>query len=310
MRKPASVLPDPVGAATSVCSPAAIGGQAASCAGVGPSGNRSRNQAATAGCSSTEGRSVVSTVTPPSSRGSNSDSCVGTDTGSPYVRGVTPRIARRVGGARRWLSRKIHRPLDPRRGGLEAEHHGHPIDRDRLPGRRRRRHGHGVHGRPRRSRGRPRHARRPSPRSRRALARRVSLRPAPPGVGVLRRRVDRARARHDPGVRPGGGSPGTGPSTGDPGVLRRHPASPLPRVGPRHVPRGQRVPRRRLVPPRDVAGLGRDPGGRRAAPGRRRHLPRPDHPRDDPSAVRGRRRRPGRRHQRARPAGPRRRAPT
>ena len=55
MRKPASVLPEPVGAATSVCSPAAIDGQAASCAGVGPSGNRSRNQAATAGCSSTDG---------------------------------------------------------------------------------------------------------------------------------------------------------------------------------------------------------------------------------------------------------------
>ena len=62
MRKPASVLPEPVGAATSVCSPAAMGGQAASCAGVGPSGKRSRNHAATAGCSSTDGRSVVSTV--------------------------------------------------------------------------------------------------------------------------------------------------------------------------------------------------------------------------------------------------------
>ena len=85
MRKPASVLPEPVGAATRVCSPAAMGGQAASWAGVGPSGKRSRNQAATAGCSSTDGRSVVSTVTPSSSRGSNSDSCVGTDTRPPYV---------------------------------------------------------------------------------------------------------------------------------------------------------------------------------------------------------------------------------
>ena len=92
MRKPASVLPEPVGAATRVCSPAAMGGQAASCAGVGPSGKRSRNQAATAGCSSTDGRSVVSTATPPSSRGSNSDSCVGADTQAPYVWGVTPRI--------------------------------------------------------------------------------------------------------------------------------------------------------------------------------------------------------------------------
>ena len=90
MRKPASVLPDPVGAATRVCSPAAMDGQAASCAGVGPSGKRSRNQAATAGCSSTVGSSVVSTVTALSSTGSNSDSCVGADTSSPYVRGVTP----------------------------------------------------------------------------------------------------------------------------------------------------------------------------------------------------------------------------
>ena len=37
--------------------------------------------------------------------------------------------------------------------------------------------------------------------------------------------------------RPGGGAAGTGASVGDPGVLRRHPASPLRRLGPRHVPR-------------------------------------------------------------------------
>ena len=37
--------------------------------------------------------------------------------------------------------------------------------------------------------------------------------------------------------RPGGGPPGAGPSVGDPGVLRRHPASPLPRLGPGHLPR-------------------------------------------------------------------------
>ena len=42
--------------------------------------------------------------------------------------------------------------------------------------------------------------------------------------------------------RPGGGAPGTGPSVGDPGLLRRHPASPLPRLGPRHLPRRERVP--------------------------------------------------------------------
>ena len=48
-RKPASVLPEPVGAATSVLWPAAMSGQPASCGGVGPSGNRRRNQVATAG---------------------------------------------------------------------------------------------------------------------------------------------------------------------------------------------------------------------------------------------------------------------
>src|SRR4051795_1708498 len=53
-RKAASVLPDPVGAATSVCRPARIAGQASSCAGVGP-GKADENHAATAGwnCSGT-----------------------------------------------------------------------------------------------------------------------------------------------------------------------------------------------------------------------------------------------------------------
>src|SRR5688572_15880848 len=101
MRNPARVLPEPVGAATRVCSPAEIGGQAASCAGVGPCGKRSRNQAATAGCSSTVGSSEVSTATPPRGRGSNSDSCVGADTAPPYVRPVT-----RLAGGRRGRRRE------------------------------------------------------------------------------------------------------------------------------------------------------------------------------------------------------------
>src|SRR5438046_2428596 len=48
-RKPASVLPEPVGAHTSVCRPAAIAGHPPSCASVGPSGNRRSNHARTAG---------------------------------------------------------------------------------------------------------------------------------------------------------------------------------------------------------------------------------------------------------------------
>src|SRR5215472_1665659 len=49
-RKAASVLPDPVGAAISVCRPAAISAQPPACGGVGPSGNRLANQVRTAGC--------------------------------------------------------------------------------------------------------------------------------------------------------------------------------------------------------------------------------------------------------------------
>ena len=48
-RNPASVLPDPVGAAMSVSFPAAIWGQPSDWAGVGPSGKRCSNQALTAG---------------------------------------------------------------------------------------------------------------------------------------------------------------------------------------------------------------------------------------------------------------------
>ena len=44
-------------------------------------------------------------------------------------------------------------------------------------------------------------------------------------------------------------------------LLRRHPASPLPRFGPRHLPRRERVPHRRLLPSRHVAGVGRDQCG-------------------------------------------------
>ena len=48
-RNPASVLPEPVGAQTSVCRPATIAGQPPAWASVGPSGNRRSNHARTAG---------------------------------------------------------------------------------------------------------------------------------------------------------------------------------------------------------------------------------------------------------------------
>ncbi len=46
-RNPASVLPVPVGETSSRCSPAAIGGHASRCAGVGPSGKAPVNQSPT-----------------------------------------------------------------------------------------------------------------------------------------------------------------------------------------------------------------------------------------------------------------------
>jgi hypothetical protein len=51
-RNPASVLPEPVGAQTSVCRPATIAGQPPAWASVGPSGNRRSNQVLTAGWNS------------------------------------------------------------------------------------------------------------------------------------------------------------------------------------------------------------------------------------------------------------------
>ncbi len=110
----------------------------------------------------------------------------------------------------------------------------------------------------------------------------------------------RPRQRCGAAERPGGGAPGAGPAVGDPRLLRRHPASPFRRLGPRHLPRRQRVPHGRLLPSRDLARVGRDRGGRCAQACRRRHLSVADGPGDDTAAVRGCRRRPRRRRQRAR----------
>src|ERR1700722_15661558 len=56
-RNAASVLPDPVGAAISVCRPAAISRQPPACGSVGPAGNRRSNQARTAGWNESSTRS-------------------------------------------------------------------------------------------------------------------------------------------------------------------------------------------------------------------------------------------------------------
>src|SRR3974390_3525647 len=57
-RKPVSVLPDPVGEATSTSCPAAMWGQAAACGEVGPAGKRRANQPATAGWKSDSGEAA------------------------------------------------------------------------------------------------------------------------------------------------------------------------------------------------------------------------------------------------------------
>ena len=54
-RNAVSVLPEPVGAATSVCRPAAIAGQAAACAAVGRRESACRNQPPTAGWKAASG---------------------------------------------------------------------------------------------------------------------------------------------------------------------------------------------------------------------------------------------------------------
>ena len=56
-RNAASVLPDPVGAAISVCLPAAISRHPPACGSVGPAGNRRPNQARTAGWNDSSTRS-------------------------------------------------------------------------------------------------------------------------------------------------------------------------------------------------------------------------------------------------------------
>ena len=73
------------------------------------------------------------------------------------------------------------------------------------------------------------------------------------GVGV-----DGARYRCRAAARSGVGAPGAGPPVGDPELLRRHPVSPLRRFGSRHLSRRERVPHRRHLPSRHVAGVGRD----------------------------------------------------
>ena len=168
-----------------------------------------------------------------------------------------------------------------RRGDTRGDNSG-----DGLPRRGGRCDGDGVHRRAHRSRGCARHARRSSPRGQWSLARRLSLRAAPPGVAVLRRRVDGARNRLGAAAGSGSRAPRTGTPVGDPGVLRRRPAPAVPRVGPRHLPRGQRVPLRRLRARRDVAGVRRDGTDRRAPARGRRHLPLADDSRDDAAPVR------------------------
>ncbi len=81
-RNPVSVLPDPVGEATSTSLPAAMWGQALDWGGVGPAGNRRLNQPATAGWKSDSG--------PVDSRGASGTLLF-------HQEGVTPATTRAAG---------------------------------------------------------------------------------------------------------------------------------------------------------------------------------------------------------------------
>ena len=200
-------------------------------------------------------------------------------------------------------SRHAHRALIEDRARLLASL-GDAIVGDRLPRRGRGRDGHGLHGRPDRSRGRARHARRPSPRGRRALAGRVPVRAAPSGVGVLRRRVDRARSRR----RAGRAARRRGSRNG-PVSRRSRPTTTTSCIAASSAPAASPSSGRASITPTAPSHLvtsrvsGETVRGRRATPRRRRHLPVADDPRDDTPAVRCCRRRPRRRDQRARPVG-------
>ena len=89
------------------------------------------------------------------------------------------------------------------------------------------------------------------------------LRAAPSGVSVLRRRLDGARRWQRAAERPGGWI-----CTSAPVARRSRPTTTTSSIagssalGAGHLPRRERIPDRRLVPSRDVAGVGRDRGDR------------------------------------------------
>ena len=122
--------------------------------------------------------------------------------------------------------------------------------RGRLPRRRGRGHGHGVHRRPDRPRRRARRARRPPPGRRWSLAPRLPVRAPAPVLHLLRRRVDGAGRRADPGGRARGGTPRAGGPADDLRLLRPPAGGPDARVGPGRVLRRLRLPRRPHLRPR------------------------------------------------------------
>ncbi len=117
----------------------------------------------------------------------------------------------------------------------------------RLPGRRRRRRGHGLHGRSHRPRRRPGRAGGPAARRRWALARGLPVRAPAPGVRLLRRRLDRcsgaARLQRD---RSRGGSARAGQRRGGLHLLRARADRPAScRSGKGRTADRLRLPRRR-----------------------------------------------------------------
>ena len=202
----------------------------------------------------------------------------------------------------RWLFRSKHgqtRRTAPPATGVRRNVGTGEYDRSRLPGRRRRRHGHGV-----RRHAAHRHAghgrlRRRGPPARRPLARDLPVRPAAPAVGLLRRELPPVRRRRRRLRRMERGLLRTRQRQRGVRLLRPGDAPPPRAHRAADLPADDALPRR---PPPPHARRGRT-HRRGATPPRRRHLPEDHGPVDASPAVHGGPRRRGRHAQRPARAG-------
>ena len=119
IRKAASVLPEPVGAHSSVCEPEAMAGQPCSCAGVGPSGKASANQAAVAGEKRSVSAAGIPAVSLPSARDRAARRWPAPDPPAAAVERARPRLELRARGPRRLDA--VRRRSRHRRDGRDVD---------------------------------------------------------------------------------------------------------------------------------------------------------------------------------------------